>query len=58
MANTSDTQISFRTAQEVKRNFEMALVLRSFRTKKKATATEVLNELVEGFIAQEEELRG
>lgn len=58
MANPDEAQISFRTTRETKRKFEMALAQRSLRTMEKATAVEVLTELVEGFIAEEEKLRG
>ena len=46
-------QISFRVDPDLKRQFELALVYRSVREKRKATAVGVLTQKVEEFIAEE-----
>ena len=55
MAN--DNQISFRVDPDLKREFELALVYRSLRQKRKATAVGVLTEKIHEFIAEESKAR-
>lgn len=50
-------QISFRVDPDLKRQFELALVYRSVRQKRKATAVGVLTQKIEEFIAEEEKAR-
>lgn len=57
MATSGDYQISFRVEPQLKREFELALVLRAFRTEKKATAVSVLTAMLHEFIDEENRLR-
>ena len=54
---SNEVQISFRVPFELKMRFEQAVVNRSYRQGRKATATAVLIEQVEAFIREEEKLR-
>ncbi len=54
---SKDNQISFRVEPELKLDFELALVYRSARTKKKATAVAVMTEMINQFVAEETKLR-
>jgi len=57
MATSKDNQISFRVDPDLKRKFELALVFRSVRQERKATAISVLTEKIEEFIREENKLR-
>jgi hypothetical protein len=57
MTTSKDNQISFRVDPDLKRNFELALVFRSVRQQRKATAVSVLTEKIEEFIQEENKLR-
>ena len=57
MATSKDNQISFRVDPDLKRQFELALVYRSVRQERKATAVEVMTEKMREFIQEENKLR-